>query len=122
MLRYLGRKIAHYLNQTIERYEPFAVVPVERLASVLEPGDVLLVEGNRRISTAIKYLTQSTWSHAALFVGDFQRTRRGLEAPTLDISPYFRVIKPEIEFGFDYRTLLWSEDGVIERSRVEVAS
>ena len=29
-----------------------------------------LVEGNTRISTAIKYLTQSTWSHAALFIGD----------------------------------------------------
>jgi hypothetical protein len=36
---------------------------------VLEPGDVLLVEGNTRFSVAIKYLTQSTWSHAALFVG-----------------------------------------------------
>jgi hypothetical protein len=31
----------------------------------------LLVDGNTRVSTAIKYLTQSTWSHAALFVGDF---------------------------------------------------
>jgi hypothetical protein len=30
---------------------------------------VLLVEGNSSISTAIKYLTQSTWSHAALYVG-----------------------------------------------------
>jgi hypothetical protein len=31
---------------------------------------VLLVAGNRKISTAIKYLMQSTWSHAALYVGD----------------------------------------------------
>jgi hypothetical protein len=30
---------------------------------------VLLVEGNTRVSNAIKYLTQSTWSHAALYVG-----------------------------------------------------
>lgn len=30
----------------------------------------MLVEGNTRISTAIKYLTQSTWSHAALYVGE----------------------------------------------------
>lgn len=35
----------------------------------LEPADVLLVEGNSQIATAIKYLTQSTWSHAALYVG-----------------------------------------------------
>jgi hypothetical protein len=32
-------------------------------------GDVLLVEGNNHISGVIKYLTQSTWSHAALYVG-----------------------------------------------------
>jgi hypothetical protein len=35
----------------------------------LKPGDVLLVEGSSRLSTVIKYLTQSSWSHAALFVG-----------------------------------------------------
>jgi hypothetical protein len=28
------------------------------------------VEGNLRISVAIKYVTQSTWSHAALYVGE----------------------------------------------------
>ncbi len=31
---------------------------------------MLLVEGGTRLSTAIRYLTQSTWSHAALSVGD----------------------------------------------------
>lgn len=36
----------------------------------LKVGDVLLVEGSSRISSAIKYLTQSTWSHATLYVGD----------------------------------------------------
>jgi hypothetical protein len=30
---------------------------------------VLLVEGNNHVSGIIKYLTQSTWSHAALYVG-----------------------------------------------------
>jgi len=30
----------------------------------------LLVEGDTRVSVAIKYITQSTWSHAAVFVGD----------------------------------------------------
>ena len=39
------------------------------LQATLRPGDVLLVEGNTRISGAIKYLIQSTWSHAALYVG-----------------------------------------------------
>ena len=31
---------------------------------------MLLVEGNTRVSIAIKYLTMSTWSHAALYVGN----------------------------------------------------
>lgn len=43
---------------------------LERLARTLRPADVLLVEGCDRISAAVKYLTQSTWSHAALYVGD----------------------------------------------------
>jgi hypothetical protein len=30
----------------------------------------LLIEGNSRLSTVIKYLTQSTWSHAALYIGN----------------------------------------------------
>lgn len=41
-----------------------------RLRESLRPGDVVLVEGSQRISEVIKYLTQSSWSHAALYVGD----------------------------------------------------
>lgn len=36
----------------------------------IRKGDVILVEGNERISECIKYLTQSSWSHAAIYVGD----------------------------------------------------
>jgi len=42
----------------------------ETLDAALRPGDVLLVEGRQKLSTAIKYLTQSTWSHSAMYVGD----------------------------------------------------
>ena len=52
----------------------------ETLLAALKPGDVLLVEGHSRVSTAIKYLSQSTWSHAALYVGD--ALRNGDEGPT----------------------------------------
>jgi cell wall-associated NlpC family hydrolase len=45
---------------------------------------VLLVDGNSRVSTAIKYLTQSTWSHVAMYVGDFQNSGRDpVSAPVL---------------------------------------
>src|SRR5690606_40194296 len=50
----------------------------------LQPGDVLLVEGNQKISAAIKYLTQSTWSHSALYVGDaLPQPADGSERPRL---------------------------------------
>lgn len=39
-------------------------------SAALRKGDVLLVEGSSRFSTAVKYLTQSTWSHTALYVSD----------------------------------------------------
>ena len=44
--------------------------PREQVAATLRKGDVLLVEGTSRFSSAIKFLTQSTWSHAALYIGD----------------------------------------------------
>jgi len=83
VLSLFGRRLAHYLNQPVRSYEPFAVSDPAALADVLQPADVLLVEGNHRVSLAIKYLTQSTWSHAALYVGDFRRSGSGLEAPML---------------------------------------
>jgi Permuted papain-like amidase enzyme, YaeF/YiiX, C92 family len=41
-----------------------------RLKRYIRKGDVVLVEGNERISECIKYLTQSSWSHAVIYVGD----------------------------------------------------
>jgi hypothetical protein len=65
----IGQRLAGYLARPRHVHGTAAPADVARLWSCLRPGDVLLVEGNSRISTAIKYLTQSTWSHAALFVG-----------------------------------------------------
>jgi len=65
----IGRWLATYLsaetniNATAPPSNPL------HLQASLRPGDVLLVEGSTRVSGAIKYLTQSTWSHAALYVG-----------------------------------------------------
>ena len=65
----IGKALARYLSEPNPRYRPLATSDPEQLRAALRPGDVLLVEGNTRLSTAIKYLTQSTWSHAALYVG-----------------------------------------------------
>jgi len=69
MLDGVGRLIARYLQRPVPGYEPFTPSDPDALRHSLEPGDVLLVEGNNRISGVIKYLTQSTWSHSALYVG-----------------------------------------------------
>jgi hypothetical protein len=65
----VGKWIAGYLQKEVPGYEPFTPSDPEHLRGIIQPGDVLLVEGNNRISGIIKYLTQSTWSHAALYVG-----------------------------------------------------
>src|SRR5580698_5238611 len=64
-----GQLIARYLQKPVRGYEPFTPSDPESLRQSLAPGDVLLVEGNNHISGVIKYLTQSTWSHSALYVG-----------------------------------------------------
>ncbi len=69
MLEGVGRVIAQYLERPAAGYEPFTPSDPAALRATLEPGDVLLVEGNTHIAGVIKYLTQSTWSHAALYVG-----------------------------------------------------
>jgi len=65
----IGKALARYLSSPRSNFKPLAVTDSGALRRSLKPGDVLLVEGNSRVSTAIKYLTQSTWSHAALYVG-----------------------------------------------------
>lgn len=67
--RWLGRALAGYLAEPLHVHSANPVTPPERLLACLRPGDVLLVEGHSRFSAVIKYLTQSTWSHAALYVG-----------------------------------------------------
>ena len=178
----LGTGLARYLNQSAHQYALPVRASQEGLPSILQPGDVLLVEGNTRISSAIKYLTQSTWSHAALYIGEpvdetFPAQHRFIEADILDgvrtvgfdafeglnticssliaqafqsirypilpdieqlsidsaycpgclqesfhirhhslfvprdfdLSPYFQVIKPTLERGFDYRQFNWAD-------------
>jgi hypothetical protein len=66
---YISAKILRFLAQPTVRYAPFFAPDPAVVRSALEPGDIVLVEGNSRLSAIIKFLTQSTWSHAALYVG-----------------------------------------------------
>jgi Permuted papain-like amidase enzyme, YaeF/YiiX, C92 family len=66
----IGEKILRYLARPSTRYAPFFAPPPDVLRRALQPGDILLIEGNTRLSAIIKFLTQSTWSHAVLYVGE----------------------------------------------------
>ena len=65
----LGRRLADYLMARVPGFRPSTTTDFELLRRALRVGDVLLVEGDTRVATAIKYLTQSTWSHSALYTG-----------------------------------------------------
>lgn len=58
------------LTKPLKRYALVYPNDLAELKRQIRKGDVILVEGNERISEVIKYLTQSSWSHAALYVGD----------------------------------------------------
>jgi hypothetical protein len=67
---WIGARVARRLVRATSGYEPYAAARPELVAMTIRPADVLLVEGARsKINSAIRYLTQSTWSHAALYVG-----------------------------------------------------
>ena len=68
--RALSNWFVHRLTRPRRRYHRFIYNSAEKLKATIEAGDVLLVEGDQRISQAIKYLTMSSWSHSALFIGD----------------------------------------------------
>ena len=70
LLDWVGGFVAHQVSKPTSGYEPYAAARPELLALTIRPADVLLIEGARsKINSAIRYLTQSTWSHAALYVG-----------------------------------------------------
>jgi len=64
----LSNPIVRWLEKT--RPPPqFPLCDFERICYEVKPCDVLLIEGRSRVSDVIKTITQSTWSHAALYVG-----------------------------------------------------
>ena len=74
LLDWIGRRISAKVLTEDDRNGLPVHTSEERLRRVLRPGDVLLVDGRDKVSAAIRYLTQSSWSHVALYVGDIAGT------------------------------------------------
>lgn len=67
--RFVG-ECAKLLMKPLDNYVVRVPNDLRLLERTLHKGDVLLVEGDQRISQVIRYLTQSCWSHCALYIGD----------------------------------------------------
>ncbi len=64
------------------------------LASLLQPGDVILVAGKTRFASLVCKLTQSTWSHVAIYVG-----------PGHHADPAHCIVEADVEAGVRMITL-----------------
>ena len=65
----LAEWFLHQLTRPRREYRRVVFNDPERLKSRIRPGDVVLVDGDQRVSQVVKYLTMSPWSHSALYVG-----------------------------------------------------
>ncbi len=95
----VGRRFARFLSTPRPDRVQLATSHPTMLAEVLRPGDILLVEGSSRIATAIKYLTQSSWSHSALCIAPPQPLGEVETAPAVlleaDVSEGVRLVPLE---------------------------
>jgi hypothetical protein len=68
--RALSDAVVLFLTREGKNYQRRIPNNLENLKKHVRPGDVLLVEGKTRLSQIIKYLTQSSWSHSGIYVGE----------------------------------------------------
>jgi hypothetical protein len=76
--RWITDWLVGFLTEPLPGYERRGWNDTQALYRHIRKGDVVLVDGDTRISMMIKYLTQSSWSHSALYIGD-ELLRRGGE-------------------------------------------
>ncbi len=65
----LVRGLQRWLTKEVSQPAHHKLSNFERLRHEIKPGDVVLVEGTTRVADVIRQLTQSRWSHAALYIG-----------------------------------------------------
>jgi hypothetical protein len=98
LTEFAGHRLARFLAAPVRQNIQIPLASYEQLVAALQPADVLLVEGNTRLSAPIKYLTQSTWSHAALYIGDALPARESWRMPLV-------LVEADLEEGVRAVTL-----------------
>jgi hypothetical protein len=100
MINWVRNAIVNWL----EHEKPLPDTPLcdfERISREVEACDVVLIEGRSRVSEVIKMITQSSWSHAALYIGRL----RDIDDP---------VVREELEKHYDG----WAEKQLIIESEL----
>ena len=116
-----GHWLASHLGREKRGEEPYIPSDVKALRRTLRVGDVLLVASNSKISTAVKYLTQSTWSHAAFYVGEALEPRPDGERHTLiEVTPSEGCIAVPIAKYERYHTRICRPVGLTDADLEEV--
>ena len=116
-----GRWLARRLADEAPGEEPYVPSDPRALRQTLRIGDVLLVAGGSKLSSAIKFLTQSSWSHAALYVGDMLEPPASGEPHTLiEVTATDGCISAPIEKYERFHTRICRPVGLTEVDREEV--
>src|SRR6476620_7028913 len=122
-LDWFGRKLGERLRREVPGQEPFVPSDPVALRRGLRPGDVLLVAGSSKLSTAIKYLTQSTWSHAALYVGDaLPPTADGAPHSLVEVTPVDGCVAVPLSKYERFHTRICRPVGLTDADREDVLS
>ncbi len=87
VFKYIIGLLIAYLEQPSSNVFTSSTHTFEQLRNTLIAGDVILVEGKQRFSAAVKYLTQSNWSHAVLYIG---------EGKVIEADLKFGVVKADV--------------------------
>jgi uncharacterized protein YycO len=66
----LAGAVARFLAEPVSR--PAATGDVLALSARLDPGDVLLTEGNTRAAALVRRVTRSPWAHVSIYVGPLE--------------------------------------------------
>ncbi|HWE17022.1 MAG TPA: YiiX/YebB-like N1pC/P60 family cysteine hydrolase [Hyphomicrobiaceae bacterium] len=120
-LDWFGRWLARHLRREVSGEEPFVPADPQALRRTLRPADVLLVAGGSTLSTAIKYLTQSTWSHAAIYVGDALDAETNGEPHTLiEVNPVDGCVSQPLSTYERFHTRICRPVGLTQDDREEV--
>ena len=107
----LSHGLVRYLTAELPTYQRRVPNDMDRLRAELRPGDVVLVEGKSRISRIIMTLTQSSWSHAAMYIGDALLRRGGAQAQealaTYGGEARHLVLESDMADGVRVKPLAW---------------